>query len=175
MPAAHNRVEMTGLRFGKLLVLGYSHTNEHRKPVWKCLCDCGNVAFIRGFVMRSGHTVSCGCYGLVAGREHLIKRQQENFIHGAVGTPTYKSWDSAKQRCFNPNDDHFEGYAARGITMCIQWRESFPVFLTDMGERPKGRTLHRIDNDGNYEPGNCKWATAKEQCENRRPRKRRIK
>lgn len=169
---AHNRADLTGLVFGKLTVLSYSHTNKHRKAIWNCRCECGNASAAMAYKLRSGHTTSCGCHQRAVGDANIAKGHSENFVHGKVGTPTYKSWDSAKQRCFNKNDDHWAGYGGRGITMCEAWRSSFNAFLADMGERPKGTTLDRYpDNDGNYEPGNCRWANPTEQCQTRRPRR----
>lgn len=105
------------------------------------------------------------------GDVHLIKPKDGHPKHGATAdnrfTPEYMSWVAAKARCFNQNTAKYAIYGARGITMCERWRMSFSDFLADMGPRPKGKTLDRINNDGNYEPDNCRWATAKEQMANR--------
>lgn len=167
--SAHNSLDLSGLVFGKLTVIGYSHTDRHRKAIWRCRCECGSMPAVAAYKLKSGHTRSCGCYQRAVGDANLAKGHVENFVHGQVGTPTYKSWDAAKQRCFNPRDDHFPAYGGRGITMCPAWRSSFAAFLADMGERPEGTTLDRYpNNDGNYEPGNCRWATPAQQCETRR-------
>lgn len=166
---AHNRLDLTGMIFGRLTVIGYSRTDKNRKAIWRCRCECGERPAVAAYKLTSGHTKSCGCLQREAGDANLAKGHAENFIHGRVGTPTYKSWDAAKQRCFNRNDDHYPAYGGRGITMCERWRSSFLNFLADMGERPEGTTLDRYpDNDGNYEPGNCRWATMKQQSNNRR-------
>lgn len=166
--AAHNRLDLSGQRFGRLVVTEFAFTNNSRKSVWRCTCDCGTAVEVPGFRLRSGHTSSCGCLQREVGDANLAAGHRQNFVHGWVGTPTYKSWDSAKQRCFNPNDDHYDRYGGRGITMCMRWRRSFKAFLADMGERPEGMTLDRINNDGHYEPGNCRWATGSEQSSNRK-------
>lgn len=104
-------------------------------------------------------------------RDHQDSRRHE--YHGAVGTPEYKAWAGMRERCFNPDHHGYLNYGARGISVCDRWNQSFKTFLADMGRRPSSQhSLDRIDVDGNYEPDNCRWATAKEQVENRRPRER---
>ncbi len=158
-----NVKDMRGKRFGRLAVLGYaSSRGSSQSAYWCCVCDCGQKATIRGQSLRSGETKSCGC--LNQEMRHLSNRK-----HGLYGIPEYWVWHSAKDRCCNPNDAKFKHYGDRGIQMCQEWHDSFATFIADMGRRPKGRyTLDRIDNDGNYEPGNCRWATYAEQSRNNR-------
>lgn len=141
-----------GDKFGKLTVLG--RLALPGKVKYECRCDCGNQIFVRSDHLLSGATQSCGC----------LKEKTS----GWYKTATYASWTSMRQRCTNSKASKFSNYGGRGIKICDRWLESFENFLADMGERPAGKTLDRCENNGNYEPGNCKWSTPKEQARNRR-------
>jgi hypothetical protein len=136
--------------------------------MWLCQCECGNTVVVNGNALRRGNTRSCGC---LQKDEASLRRR----THGMKGTPTYRSWVAMKNRCTNPRQDNYGRYGARGIAVCDRWlgEGGFDAFLYDMGERPEGTTLDRIDPDGNYEPANCRWATAEEQERNKRPRRMR--
>lgn len=130
----------------------------------ECKCVCGNIVIVRTSSLRSGLTISCGCLQ----REKAAVNRRNSATHGMDGTTTYKAWASMKQRCLNPKHEFFNHYGGRGIQVCDSWLESFKNFFADMGECPEGLTLDRIENDGNYEPANCRWATRFQQNSNRR-------
>lgn len=127
---------------------------------WLCNCDCGNACTVTAGNLRSKHTVSCGCYR----KEHTTRKKT---IHSMYGSPTYRSWSSMLTRCLNSKNKKFTDYGGRGITVCESWRE-FSGFISDMGKRPEGTSLGRIDNDGNYDPKNCRWEPAIMQARNKR-------
>lgn len=155
--------DLTGQRFGRLLVLEragtYETPNGSKKPLWLCRCDCGNTAKVVTQGLTTGTTNSCGCYQ----KEATGNRAR---VHGRTHTPTHQTWRGMRERCTNPNSNHYHLYGAKGVGFCERW-DKFENFLEDMGERPEGTSLDRYpDPKGNYEPGNCRWATPAEQSRN---------
>lgn len=154
------RSDLTGQKYGKLTVIGFAEI-RNKTAYWKTVCDCGRRKTLPGPQIKNGSIRSCNCL-----------KGDVRVIHGhgrrAATSRTYKSWRNMKQRCLNPNHRHYEYYGGRGITVCERWRKSFENFLADMGERPLGTSIDRIDNNGNYEPGNCRWMHWQGQVENKR-------
>ncbi len=160
MPRA---IDLTGMRFERLAVTGLA-PKRGKKRIWECVCDCGATSYAQTSDLTAGKHRSCGCLQI----ERVVKH---GFTRGPAHTsPTYRSWQSMKERCLNPKTVGYHHYGGRGISVCGRWASSFEAFLADVGERPSLEySLDRIDNSGNYEPGNCRWATRKEQSANKRP------
>ena len=150
--------DLSGRRFGRWMALGLSSRRQNLRTLWHCRCDCGSEREVLSVHLKRGKSVSCGCYG--AEVTSALKR-----THGQSGkkqTPEYKAWCQLINRCENPNGPDYRIYGARGISVCERWRNSFQNFLADMGARPTPRhSVDRRNGDGNYEPGNCCWATKK--------------
>lgn len=158
-------LDITGVRFGRLVA--ESHTGWHqcswgkRIAIWRCVCDCGSSVEVKKPYLTSGDKSSCGC----------LKRETTRMLkmkHGiSHKSKAYDIWVLMRQRCNNPKASGYKYYGAKGVAVCDRW-QSFKLFLEDMGERPDGLTLDRINPFGNYEPSNCRWATWSEQSENKR-------
>lgn len=157
------RIEVVGDRYGRLVVLreGPKSPNGFRKVF--CRCDCGNEKLIWLASMRIGDIRSCGCF-----QQESRGASQRTHGEGHKETKEYKAWLHAKERCYNPRIKGFHNYGGRGVRMCEKWLLSYEAFLADMGRSPsKSHTLDRINCHGHYEPGNCRWATMKQQANNK--------
>lgn len=160
-----NAIDMTGQKYGRLTVLGPVGRNKQSYILWLCRCDCGNMSTLKGGDLRFGNTRSCGCF-------KIEKAILLNTIHGMTDTPLRKIWSDIIKRCTNPNARNYKNYGGRGISIYDGWRHDFQAFHDYVTQLPhcgeKGYSIDRVDNDGDYTPGNVRFATRHEQSHNSR-------
>ena len=157
--------DIVGNKFNRLTVLGYTHNGKNNRKFFDCLCDCGGRINTNGSAVRFGTTKSCGCLKreLATARNRALHTKHGLHLH-----PLYATWLSMIARCDKPGNNRYQYYGGRGITVCDRWRNSVSAFIQDVGDKPTPEhSIDRIDVNGNYEPGNVRWATLKEQRSNR--------
>jgi len=158
------RKDLTGQCFGRLTVIEYIGLDDFKKNVlWRCRCECGTERGITTSNLTQGRTQSCGCFNREATKE---RSTTHGYSAGGLYRSEYGIWRAMLARCRNPNVPQFKDYGGRGIRVCERWQK-FTNFFEDMGARPPNMTLDRINNDGNYEPSNCRWATRAQQQANK--------
>lgn len=155
-------IDITGHRYGRWAVVARV---TGRRGYWLCRCDCGNIGEVSRGNLRSGQSGSCGCQAVEATR---ARRTKHGATAGGANPPEYKAWRQAKLRCYSTKNPDYRHYGGRGIRMCDRWRDDFAAFLADMGPRPTGYTLDRVDVNGDYGPANCRWASRYTQSNNTR-------
>ena len=155
------RKELVGKKFGRLIVVLFNGIGTNRNAMWLCSCVCGGSAVVSTNSLTSGNTRSCGCL-----HKEFTSTGKAGTKHGGYGTPEYRAYSTAKQRCCNPDNENYPAYGGRGIEFNFV---SFEEFYQELGNKPSSKySLDRINNDGNYEIGNVRWATKSEQCRNQR-------
>jgi len=160
-------IDLSGKTFSRWTVLS-AFKRVNRRVHWKCRCECGITKFVDSSSLRKGLSQSCGCLSVeIAKSKGLVHGHSGNQVDGSKESREYSIWCGIKKRCYNPNAQRWERYGGRGIKMCNDWKMNFESFLRDMGKCPEGMSIHRINNDGDYEPSNCVWSDNFEQANNR--------
>ena len=158
--AMRSKYHLIGKTFGRLTVIGFAGRSNVGEYLWRCHCLCGKDTTVKSQKLRLGYTKSCGCL--------KVEMRRYIRIHGMRKSREYQTWIGMKARCSNPHSGYFKNYGGRGIKVCDRWLKDFPNFFSDLGPRPEGYSLDRIDSNGNYEPSNCRWASIKTQQRNKR-------
>lgn len=168
-------IDLSKQKFGRLTVIEKAESTPAGNIRWRCKCECGNFVNVLGSNLRKNHTKSCGCLQIESTK---LANTKHGYRRRSTTSSEYATWAQMIQRCTNPNQYKYKEYGARGIKVCDRWIESFENFISDMGNKPLPKKLYsidRINNNGDYEPNNCRWATSSQQNKNRRHFKRSSK